>query len=697
MKHRQTTERPMIAPPRQDGSTDVSAFPDETAHLNEINAKLGLSLHNAAQSVGRLDREYNDAKRYVAQNRGELDPHEMFQNELVLRQIDGSGAFAMEVQDRLAKLKDSPYFARIDFQEDGEQSSTPYYIGRFAYVHEGELLIFDWRAPVAGMFYDFEIGLAGYTAPSGDIQGLLTRKRQFKIENGKLEYVLESSLNVQDDVLQRELSHTSDEKMKSIIATIQKEQNQIIRNEQAGTLIIQGVAGSGKTSIALHRVAFLLYRFKNRLAAQNVTIISPNRVFGDYISHVLPELGEEPVFGVSLTDIAEVQLEAVIGFAPDKDPLKSSDNAWAERVRFKSSLDFVKKMDDYIKLMPGRVFAVQDYTFGPFVVPGNWIRARFDAYGKHPVKVRLQMVADDIHDRLMDENTFGEELPKPRTILKSLKSMLNAKSTLALYKGFFKQIEQPRMLVMPDKKTLEWNDVFPFLYLHAAFEGVQASRVIRHLVVDEMQDYTPIQFAVLNRLFPCQKTILGDFGQQVNPHHCHSLKDIQALYEGAALAKLNTSYRSTFEIIEFARKIQPDATLDPIHRHGDAPQIIACATLQMEVEWLEGAIQRFPQSRYTSLGIITKTNTDAQRWYAVLQKRDEVNLITPDSRSFAGGISITSVQMAKGLEFDQVIIPDVDDHNFHTEQDRTLLYVACTRAMHHLTLLHCQALSEFLV
>lgn len=485
--------------------------------------------------------------------------------------------------------------------------------------------------------------------------------------------------------------------MKSIIATIQREQNQIIRNEQAHTLIIQGVAGSGKTSIALHRVAFLLYRLGDRLAAQNVTILSPNRVFGDYISNVLPELGEEPIFGVSLADIAEVQLEGIIGFAPDSGCTESEDTALAARQRYKSTSDFLKQMDSYTRQMPGQVFAAQDYIYGSFTVPESWIRARFDAYGKYPVKRRLEMVADDIQDRLIGENTFEEEIPKPRAILKSLKAMLKTKNTLALYKAFFRQAGQAHMLVMPNRKTLEWNDVYPFLYLHAAFEGVQESRVIRHLVIDEMQDYTPIQFAVLNRLFPCPKTILGDFGQQVNPGHSHNLEDIRALYEDATFVELNTSYRSTHEIISFAQKIQPNAKLKPIHRHGKAPEILPFTDSKAQLKWLYRAIQEFMQSGHSSLGIITKTNADARLLYDALPKESEIHLIDPDSRRFESGVSITSVQMAKGLEFDEVVIPDADTHQYHTEQDRTLLYVACTRAMHRLTLLYCNALSEVLL
>ena len=253
-------------------------FPEELEHLNCTLNTIDTALIKAKEDVIRLDQEYRESKKYMAEYRNEMDSHEKLQNERLLDQTDRTGAFAVEVREKLEKLKESPYFARIDFVSDGEEEADTFYIGRFGFTHGREKLIYDWRAPVSGMFYDFGLGRAGYEAPVGWIEGELTRKRQFKIRDSIMEYAIESSANVQDEVLQRELAHTSDEKMKSIISTIQREQNVIIRNEKANTLIIQGVAGSGKTSISLHRIAFLLYRFKNQITAEDVAIVSPNRV-----------------------------------------------------------------------------------------------------------------------------------------------------------------------------------------------------------------------------------------------------------------------------------------------------------------------------------------------------------------------------------------------------------------------------------
>lgn len=675
-------------------STDVNQdliYREELAHLGEISEKLEVSLIEAEQTLAQMEEEYTEARFYMSENRSEIDPHEMFQAEMALRQIDSSGGFAVKMKDRMVKLLDSPYFARIDFQPEDDETAAVFYIGRFSYSWERKILIYDWRAPVSSMFYDYETGPAGYDAPRGRIEGNLTRKRQFKIKDGILEYALESSMQIQDDVLQKELSHTSDEKMKSIISTIQKEQNLIIRNEHKRTMIIQGVAGSGKTSIALHRIAFLLYRYKDQLSAENVTILSPNKVFGDYISNVLPELGEESVFALRFYDLADIQLEGLMDYEPDQE-FAAPDKAWIDRAKFKSTLEFVRQMDAFIAQLPEMAFEAADFVFEPFILSAAWIQGRYDAYKRYPIKKRLDMICDDIEDRLLTDNVYEEPLPKRRTVMRLLKAMLKFKNTMQVYKAFYRFIGQPKQFVLAGKHRLEWHDVFPFLYLHASFEGLQENRRIRHVVIDEMQDYTPIQYAFLNRLFQCPKTILGDFSQFIHPYHRQSLEDLLALLPEAELVKLNKSYRSTFEIIQFAKQIQPGIELEVIERHGEIPQVLPFDNDTALQDHLRALIKAFPDSTYAALGIILKTNEAAQALHqALFSNTDEasaVQLLTPESKRFESGISILSVQMAKGLEFDAVVLPDAAEAVYHTEYDRGLLYVACTRAMHQLTLLH---------
>ena len=271
-------------------------FPEESMYLDTIIEKLNDYLDTLDKKVKLYEDEFKESKKYLYENRGDMDAMEIFSNEKSISQIVSSGEFISKQKTKIESLINTPYFARIDFRYDDEDEIEKIYIGRNAFIDNfGDMLIYDWRAPVSSMYYDFELGNASYDAPLGKVEGDITLKRQFKITKSKMDYVIESALSIGDEVLQRELSNTSDQRMKNIVATIQKEQNRIIRNEGTNTLIIQGVAGSGKTSIALHRVAYFLYKYREYLSAENVVVISPNKVFADYISNVLPELGEEPI------------------------------------------------------------------------------------------------------------------------------------------------------------------------------------------------------------------------------------------------------------------------------------------------------------------------------------------------------------------------------------------------------------------
>ena len=637
--------------------------PEELAHLADILKMVNAELEEAQLSVERMDEEYREAQEYIASTHGEGDPKEMFQTRMLMGQIDNRGASAVVYRDRLQKTKASPYFARIDFRPQGEELANPYYIGLYAFRYQQQLYVIDWRSPVASMFYDFELGPAFYDAPQGHTEGALTLKRQFKITNGEMEYAFDSSQNIQDDILQQELAHTSDEKMKSIISTIQKEQNQIIRDEKAHTMIIQGVAGSGKTSIALHRVAFLLYRFRNTIKAQNVTIISPNKVFGNYIANVLPELGEEPIFEASLEDLALVQLEDGVDFVGSRDPLETDDPAWEQRVRFKSTVEFVQLMDDFIARLPQLAFQAKNYEYKDWTVPAEWIQGRVDVYKRFPLMKRLEMVADDIHSRLENEFLREEEPPHRNRIFQALRKMLAMKTTLSAYRAFFRQLGKERAkLYKPFQKgVLEWNDVYPYLYLQAAFTGLQESQLIKHLVIDEMQDYSPIQYAVLNRLFQCPKTILGDFSQSINPNCPYSLEELHQFYEGSTLMRLEKSYRSTWEIIHFAKQIVKQADFQAVERHGPAPELLEFSTEEEELVEICRQVEAFHQGKYNAMGIVTRTNSAAKELYEKLKARGaEVELITPESSAFHNGATVLSIQMSKGLEFDQVLLPQVD-------------------------------------
>lgn len=677
----------------------LSKFPEEKIHLDETIDKLNEHLQELDEKVKFYEEEFKESKKYLSSNRSDMDSMEIFSNEKSINQIVNSGDFISERKAKIEKLIDNPYFARIDFMYRGEDDVEKIYIGRNTFMDNlGDMIIYDWRAPISSMYYDFELGNASYDAPMGKIEGDITLKRQFKISKSNIEYVLESNLSIGDEILQRELSKTSDQKMKNIVSTIQKEQNRIIRNEKNNTLIIQGVAGSGKTSIALHRVAYFLYKYRENLSAENIAIISPNKVFADYISNVLPELGEEPIIQLDLEDIATEELGNKLDFEKFieqvNELLEIDDKDKIQRINFKSSLEFISLLDDYINYIDVDNFNEDNLVLDDICIEKEFIRSRYNAYNKKPIMERFNKIAEDIIEKVKLEK-ISEKIPSKGEIRKKLLGMCKYKNTLDLYRNFFRYINKEELFKFKSKNTLEYNDVFPYIYLKMFIEGINKGNNIKHLVVDEMQDYTPIQYMVLKNMYKCKKTLLGDFGQCVNPYNSNSIKLLLDMFEDSEAVVLNKSYRSTYEIIRFAQNILKQ-NIEPIQRHGEKPNIIKCESLQDELKEIENIIIEFNKSSYSTLGIMCKTPTHANEIYNKLSQKYDVNLLCSDSLEFKDGITISTIHMSKGLEFDEVIIPTVDSNLYKTEYDKNLLYIACTRAMHKLTLTYYGNVTEIL-
>ena len=673
-------------------------FPEENMYLDIIIEKLNDYLIELDKKVKLYENEFKESKKYLYENRGDMDAMEVFSNEKSISQIVSSGEFISKQKTKIESLINTPYFARIDFRYDDEDEIEKIYIGRNAFIDKfGNMLIYDWRAPVSSMYYDFELGNASYDAPLGKVEGEITLKRQFKITKSKMDYVLESALSIGDEVLQRELSNTSDQRMKNIVATIQKEQNRIIRNEKTDTLIIQGVAGSGKTSIALHRVAYFLYKYREYLSAENVVVISPNKVFADYISNVLPELGEEPIIQLDLEDIAREQLDKQMDFEKYSEQvselLDAPDENKIERIRFKSSLEFVSLINNYISYIDSNYFNATDYVYNDICIDKEFIKNRYEAYKKRATFSRVDKIADDIIEKIKIEK-ISEKIPGKGEIRKKLLSMFKYNNTLDLYKDFFKYINKEELFNFNNNK-LENCDVFPYIYLKIFVEGIEGIDTIKHVVIDEMQDYTPVQYMVIKSLYKCKKTILGDFGQCVNPYNANSLSLLSDIFENSEVVKLNKSYRSTYEIIKFSEQILKQ-DIEPIERHGELPSIIKCNSLEEELKQIEDTIDNFNKFDYSTMGIICKTKSQAKQIYDKLKDKYEVNLLDIDSLEFKEGIIISTIHMSKGLEFDEIVIPMVDVNNYESDYDRNLLYIACTRAMHKLTLTYHNEITDIL-
>lgn len=667
----------------------------EKEYLKQIISFLKKVIGNTDASVKDHVDTLAEYKDYIWSNK-DIDPHEIrSMRESILNHF-ALGESVINKHKRLTKILAIPYFGRIDFLEKKENSKVmPIYIGIHTFYdpESRATLIHDWRAPVSSMFYDHELGEAVYRSPSGEIKGVISLKRQYRIRGGKMEFMIESALTVHDDILQKELSSNADDKMKNIVATIQREQNRIIRNEDIRTLIIQGVAGSGKTSIALHRIAYLLYTFRDSISSKDILIISPNKVFSDYISNVLPELGEETVPETSMEQILSGVLEHKYKyqtyFGLVNELLEKPSSSLIDRIAYKASFGFISELDKFILHIENTYFKAADVKLTKYItIPAPFIEEQYLRFNRYPIRRRFDAMADYMLDMLKIQYAFTVTTAGRNLLKKEIRLMFAGNNDIQVYKDFFKWTNNPGMFKMRKGHTLKYSDLAPLAYLHLALEGNgnQPFRV-KHLLIDEMQDYSPIQYKVIQKLFPCRKTVLGDAGQSVNPYGSSTAETIQKSLTASEIMKLCKSYRSTFEITDFAQKIHPNAELEPVARHGEKPQILQFGSAVEELSGIMGLISTYRKSGYKSLGIICKTEQQARKMADMLKSyANDISFLSSQSSAFVQGIVITSAHMAKGLEFDEVIIPQTDERNYRSEIDKSMLYVAVTRAMHRLTL-----------
>ncbi|WP_228542281.1 UvrD-helicase domain-containing protein [Nocardia sp. XZ_19_369] len=677
----------------------------ERRYLAETVRLLTKELADLTGSIDRSARTIQEQKEQIWEQWRDMDHAEKAGARTDVNLAVALGERAVLTRERVKRLLQTPYFGRVDFRTRGEAGARAYYIGVHTFMDPATLriLVHDWRAPVSSLFYDFESGEAFFEAPQGTTYGEITAKRQYKIADGRLEYMFDSALNIGDDVLQRELSRSADKKMTNIVATIQREQNAVIRNETAQVLILQGVAGSGKTSIALHRVAFLLYRFKDTLSSDNVMILSPNKVFGDYIASVLPELGEEQVAEIDFDKIAGKFLAKVTEYETFAEQviklLDNVDDAATERMRYKSAPEFVTELDAWIASC-AREWVPAEIEQKHKRLSADWVADAFAESPNLPIFTRIDRVVGLAVNRLKHGVVDrGGKWGAADTVgvRKQVRAMFPYKDAFTLYKAFYADPARRGLFKPLSRKKIEYADVFPLVYIMIKTGRPESYSHIRHLLVDEMQDYTPVQYAVLRELFSCKMTILGDSNQSVNPFSSSSVSAIHRIFPEADCLELCKSYRSTTEITEFAQRISRNDKLIPIARHGLPPRLIACADPWDQQARILTLIARHRDSEYRSLGIVCKTVAQAKTLFSALaQVGVELTFLDYDSTAFAGGIVITSAHIAKGLEFDVVIVPHSDDTSYATEMDRCMLYIACTRAMHELYLTHEGTASWFL-
>lgn len=664
-------------------------------YLNNVLEKLGTAIEELEQKLEFRRSEISKMQEYFWESYTEYDEfgYEKMDNDRLLREEADAHAELVKKYARYKKMMDSPYFAAITFRYDGEDEEETYYIGigNFSASKAEPPLVCDWRAPISGLFYDYDIGRASFMAPVGEISGDLTRKFQYKIKDGKLLYVIDSDIVINDDILQKELSLNASARLKSIVSTIQKEQNAIIRNEKDKILVIQGSAGSGKTSVALHRVAYLLYHHRKQLSANQVLILSPNPVFSEYISHILPELGEENILEMTLdlyayrelktygdTEDRYVYLEKLLGLP------ENEAREYQRRVAEKQSKEYVQKLDEFVLSLEDSLVNFKDFSYKRIEKSEDEIRSKFyKGCGNVPLLERFKAVAEFIID---EEETLSDkdmDVLEREIVIEKLERMYETRDFFKLYNRFL--VESGREELAAGVTAIPYEDVYALLYLKQMLHGSDKHNGIKHLIVDEMQDYSYIQYLLLSKMFSCSMTILGDREQQAAPGKSDAQSLCKEVFgEQAKLLTLKKSYRSTSEIMNFANRIAGITGEEAFERHGREPEWIKSATEQEMQEQIAEHLLAEQDAGFDTTAVLTTTAEQAERLYMALKDKMQVSLLTSDSNKMEKGIVITTFYLAKGLEFDSVHVAYATEEERLSEYQRQILYIAATRALHEL-------------
>ena len=665
-------------------------FSKEKQHLESTTCLLRETISDLAQDLYDNEEKQQEFKKYVWDTRSELDPTEMktiiSNNEQEIDNLEMKAKY----YKKLYKIQNNPYFAKIVFKND-ENINPNIYIGLTYLTKDNENVIYDWRAPISSIFYDYESGDCEYEAPGGTVKGYLENKRQFTIEDSKIKRVFDSKLNVQDDLLQEVLSQRNNDYMKNIVNTIQQEQNAIIRNIKDKHLIVQGIAGSGKTSVALHRIAFLLYKIKN-LTSDKVLIFAPNQVFSEYISNVLPELGEENTKETTFSDFLETYIteyKHIESFTSFVERYYKYEEENPKLIKFKQSDEIIKVMEEYIQNYTKKAKFTEEILNRELYISKEKLNYYLnERYSTIPLLERI----DEISDKIA-EQTFRGNKSKARQVRKWLKERINISLDMKeIYKNFFTSKEFEKAypyqisevyLRKLDEKTISFEDACLFVYMKSLLHFLGNDYQIEQTIIDEAQDYNKLQYILLKKILKKSKfTILGDINQTINPYYeYNSLEDLKEVFEGSTYLELTKTYRSSPEIIEHTNKILNLNLVSAIRRDTKIPVIF-----RNKDNYKEQMIYDIEtlQKKCKSIAIITKTDTEAIDIYKKLKPTlEELTLITSGSKNFNRKLIVIPSYMAKGLEFDASIIY-TDKNNKYKPEEKYLYYVACTRSQHYL-------------
>lgn len=654
-------------------------FERERNYLNKTVSLIRKKISKLGQELFDDDSKALEFKKLIWDTHTEMDPNEMrsmmAESDLQVSIMQSKGNYLQ----RLFRIQNKPYFGSIRFKEEGSEEEDNIYIGITHVEDKLDYYVHDWRSPICSMFYDYETGPASYKAPSGIIKGNIIKKRQYIIEDAELKHIFDNDLNISDSLLQEVLAEESSDKMKNIVNTIQEEQNKVIRNTEDKNLIVEGIAGSGKTSVALHRIAFLLYRIPN-LTSSNVVVFTPNKVFSEYISNVLPELGEDNTYDMTFYDLLCQNINEYKDIENFTDFISryykgNVDNY--DMVKYKQSDEIIKDINNYINNLLSTIKFNNKLEYDNFIEIdteelNNMLNYK---YNRFPLFERIKEISKKIAS-----NNYEGSTKNASSIEKKLKELLNIKLDLKDIFNNFYQSEYSKYKDKVNDKYLYYEDACIFLYIKSLLVGFNTNHVIKEIVIDEAQDYNKLQYLIIKKTFKTSNyTILGDTNQTINPYYKYdSLEELTSIFESSKYITLTKTYRSTGKIIDYTNKILGLNHVTAI-RNDKASDIIFRNNITKN-DFLTDINNLKTISK--SIAIITKNDKEAEKVYNML--KDDLDIMLIDGFGhIKRDLVVVPSYVAKGLEFDSVIIY-TDEDNKYQEKDKYLFYVACTRAQHNL-------------
>lgn len=638
------------------------------------------------------------------------------------------------------KLKESPYFGKVTFKEE-DSLPEDIYIGRYGLTLEDafEPLIVDWRAPIASLFYKGTVGPSSYNPPSGEIKADILSRKQLIIRKGELKGVFDSALDVKDEILQMVLTSNSSEKLKDIVMTIQKEQDEIIREDRNKIVVVNGVAGSGKTTIALHRVSYLLYNFRNQFG-DKVLIFGPNDIFMDYIAQVLPTLGESG--GINQTTFEnfakkELNLDKINikGFGKYIEDAMNNNEEALEEYKYKSSKKFADVLNSKISELNNGYFKIHPVIFnGEEIVSIKEIEELFNVYYKdmplfrrsekirriltskikdkrdeavYQLNAEIKEKAQNLSEAEADIEKNNLEFLRRIKIREIIREVINSRSVLDewlkaepildIYKRIISggSINKPAIDKddVSDLDSAEDNikfgymDLSGILYLMVKLDGIRVKNEIKHIVIDEAQDYSYMQFEIIKEMTKCKSyTIVGDSNQRLittddEPAMLHLDEVFGDLKTEIKHYDLSKSYRSTQQIMEYANKFLSEERIVPLVRKGEPVIEEEVDNKEDCIDTILSLIEDYEEDGYENIAVIFNSTHELEEYAPLLKEKIGIQNLDNEDILYKGGRVLIPAYLAKGLEFDGAIIVE----NEHIQP--LVKYIMCTRALHRLSVI----------